>query len=62
MYNERRFISPGELQELLGCGRTFCYAILARNELPSYKVGRLRRIKLADVERWLEDNKYRPGE
>ena len=35
--------------------------ILARNELPSYKVGRHRRIKLADVERWLEDNKYRPA-
>ena len=56
-----RFISPRELQELLGCGRTYCYNILARNEIPSYRVGRLRRIKLADVERWLKDNKYRPG-
>jgi excisionase family DNA binding protein len=62
MDNEHKYISPGVLQELLGCGRTFCYAILTRNEIPNYKVGRLRRIKLADVERWLEDNKYRPGE
>jgi excisionase family DNA binding protein len=62
MDTELRFISPGELQELIGCGRTYCYAILARSEIPSYKVGRLRRIKLADVVRWLEDNKYRPGE
>jgi excisionase family DNA binding protein len=61
MDNELRFLSPRELQELLGCGRTYCYDILARNEIPSYKVGRLRRIKLADVERWLEENKYCPG-
>lgn len=62
MDNELRFISPRELQDLLKCGRTFCYSILARNEIPSYKVGKLRRIKLVDVERWLEDNKYHPGE
>jgi excisionase family DNA binding protein len=61
MDDELRFISPRELQELLGYGRTYCYDILARNEIPSYKVGRLRRIKLADVERWLEENKYCPG-
>jgi excisionase family DNA binding protein len=59
---ELRFISTADLQEILGCGRTFCYGLLARNEIPSYKLGKLRRIKLADVERWLEDNKYRPGE
>jgi excisionase family DNA binding protein len=60
--NEFRFISPRQLQELLGCGRTFCYGLLARNEIPYYKVGRLRRIKVADAIRWLEANKYRPGE
>ena len=54
---ELRFISPAELQEILRCGRTFCYGLLATNEIPSYKIGKLRRIKLADVERWLEGNK-----
>ncbi len=55
---EPRFISPQELQDLLRCGRTFCYGLLARGEIPSYKVGKLRRIDLADVERWLEANRY----
>jgi excisionase family DNA binding protein len=58
MGSEHRFISPQELQELLGCGRTFIYELLARGELPSYKIGKLRRIKLSDLELWLEDNKH----
>lgn len=59
---ELKFISPGELQELLGCGRTFCYELLLNGEIPSYKLGKLRRIALADVLRYLEANKYCPGE
>jgi excisionase family DNA binding protein len=60
--NDLRFISPAEVQQILGCGRTFCYGLLARNEIPSYKIGKLRRIKLADVLAWLEANKYCPGQ
>jgi excisionase family DNA binding protein len=56
-----KLISPQELQEILGCGRTFCYELLARGEIPSHKLGRLRRIRLSDLERWLEDNKFPPG-
>ena len=57
MNTDLKFISPQELQELLGYGRTLTYELLARGEFPSYKVGKLRRIKLSDLELWLEDNK-----
>jgi excisionase family DNA binding protein len=58
---EPKFITPGELQGMLGCGRTFCYALLSRGEIPSYKIGKLRRIALGDVLAYLEANKYAPG-
>ncbi len=51
------FITPEELQEWLKIKRTKCYELLGRKEIPSYKVGRLRRIKKADVLQWLESQK-----
>ena len=53
-----RFLSPKEIQELLGCGRTLVYGLLASGEIPSHKAGKLRRVKVSDFERWLEDDKY----
>jgi putative molybdopterin biosynthesis protein len=43
-----------EVQELLKVGRTFAYSLVRSGELPSYRVGRLLRIRRTDVERWLE--------
>lgn len=53
---------PREIQELLGGRRTFAYGLLTRGGIPSYNVGKLRRVKLYDFERWLEDNKYPSAE
>ncbi|CAA9385762.1 MAG: hypothetical protein AVDCRST_MAG93-9447 [uncultured Chloroflexia bacterium] len=47
-------MTPEEFGEWLGIGRTKCYELLSRNEVPSYKIGRLRRIRVSDIERWLE--------
>ena len=49
MNNEHEFLSPEELRVWLGIGRTKCYEILSHNEIPSYKIGKVRRIKRADV-------------
>ncbi len=57
MNKEREFMSPEELRVWLGIGRTKCYEILSRNEIPSYKIGKVLRIKRTDVERWLEGHK-----
>ena len=63
MENDVKFISAAELQEILGCGRTFVYELLARNQIPSYKFGnKLRKVKLSDALAWAEAQKYRPGE
>ncbi len=55
----REILSPEELAEFLGCSRTFAYKLLAERAIPSFKVGRLRRVRLSDardfVERCLAD-------
>jgi excisionase family DNA binding protein len=60
--DEREFINPDELANWLGLGRTLVFSVLLSGELPSYKVGRRRLIRRADVLLWLEANKYCPGE
>lgn len=56
------WFSADELIRWLGLGRTKCYMMLRSGEIPSYKIGRVRRIRRQDVEAWLERNRYRPGE
>jgi excisionase family DNA binding protein len=55
------FISPAELSSWLKLGRR-TWELLASGEIPSYKIGRLRRIAKADVYRYLESCKYSPGD
>ena len=50
-----------QVQELLQVGRTFAYALVKRGELPSYRVGKLLRVRRQDVERWLQQNRYSAG-
>ncbi len=57
MDRQQEWMSPEEFREWLGIGRTKCYELLSRSEIPSYKVGKLRRIRRFDVERWLESQK-----
>jgi excisionase family DNA binding protein len=54
------FISAEELSQWLVLGKTRTWELLASGEIPSYKIGRLRRIKKADVERYLEARRYDP--
>jgi excisionase family DNA binding protein len=62
MRSEKEWLSPRDLQEWLDLGKTKVFEILASGQLPSYKIGRIRRIRKADVENWLESQRYRPGE
>lgn len=54
MNRQQEWMSPKELRVWLGIGKTKYYEILSRNEVPSYRVGKLRRIRRSDVERWLD--------
>lgn len=61
---EKEFFTPEELAEHLRIGRTKVYEILTTggaDRLASYKVGRLRRVRRQDLERWLEHSRDRFG-
>lgn len=53
-------ISAEELGQWLMLGRTRTWELLARGEIPSVKIGRLRRIRKADVERYLAARVHDP--
>jgi excisionase family DNA binding protein len=59
--SEKEWFTPEELVRWLGLGRTKVYELLRSGEIPSYMIGRVRRIRRRDVEAWLDRNRYRPG-
>jgi excisionase family DNA binding protein len=46
-----------QVQELLQVGRTFAYSLISSGELPSYRVGRLVRVRRQDIDLWLEHHR-----
>ena len=48
-------LRPEQAALLLGCGRTYIYGLMDRGELPSLRIGRLRRIPRAAVEAYIVD-------
>jgi excisionase family DNA binding protein len=48
---EREFLSVAETAQLLGCSEKVVRAELKRGRLPAYRVGRLIRVRVADIER-----------
>ncbi len=51
---ERALLSPEKLATYLGCGRTYAYKLLADGSIPSVKLGRLRRVRRQDADRFIE--------
>ncbi len=47
-------LTPEELAVVLGCGRTMAYQLIAEREIPSLKIGRLRRVRRSDVDSYVE--------
>ena len=50
----RELLSPEQLASYLGCGRTYAYMLIAENTIPSFTIGRLRRVRRADVDSFVE--------
>jgi excisionase family DNA binding protein len=46
-------LTPEEAFALIGVGRSHGFKLLASGEIPSLKIGRLRRIPRAALERWV---------
>ena len=47
-------VPPAEAARLSGIGRTRVFALIASGELPSFKVGRSRLIRLEDLRRYVD--------
>lgn len=51
----KELLGPEELAEVLGCGRTYTYQLLRNQAIPSFKLGKLRKVRRRDVERFIEE-------
>lgn len=51
----KELLGPEELAEVLGCGRTYAYQLLRNQAIPSFKLGKLRKVRRRDVERFIEE-------
>jgi excisionase family DNA binding protein len=51
---DKDILSPEELAVVLNIGRTLTYRLIAQKVIPSFRVGRLRRVRRSDVERYVE--------
>lgn len=49
-----RLLTPEQAADLLGCGRSHMFRLIAAGEVRSVKVGRLRRIPVGEVEQYIE--------
>jgi excisionase family DNA binding protein len=51
---EREVFSPEELAAFLGCGRTYAFQLLREEAIPSFKLGRLRKVRREDAEQYIQ--------
>lgn len=51
---EKLLLTPDEVCAQIGVGRANLFKMLARGEIDSFKVGRLRRIPFAGLKAWVE--------
>jgi excisionase family DNA binding protein len=54
---KERLLDAGEVAELLACSKQKIYLLAEAGELPSFKIGSLRRFSPADVQTWLEQQR-----
>lgn len=51
---EAGLLTPEQFGERIGAGRTYVYGELKANRIKSVKVGRLRRIPVSEVQRYVD--------
>ena len=50
----KKLLSAEELAQELGVGRTTAYALLWSGQIPSMKIGRLRKVRREDVQAFID--------
>lgn len=58
---QQEWFSAEDLRRWLGLGKTKTQELLQTGEIPSYRIGRIRRIRRDDIERFLERNRSELG-
>ena len=53
--NTERLLSPRELSGVLGLGLTSTYELLRRGAIPSVRIGRLRKVRQTDLDKFIAD-------
>ena len=56
---ERALLRAAEVAEILGVGRWKAYELMATNELPVVRIGRLVRVPRAALDQWIADRTER---
>ena len=59
---EDRLLSPKELSEFLRVSKPFPYLLVKRGLIPYYKMGKVIRFKLSDIEAYLERSRVEKRE
>ena len=57
---DRRFIGVKELSEYLGIKINTIYSWIATRKIPFYKIGRLPKFDIRDMDRWAIERKIAP--
>lgn len=57
-FEEEEVFTIAQVQKRLKIGKTKAHALIATRSIPSFRVGKLVRVKKADLERFIEDNRY----
>ncbi len=52
---ERMLLTVAEAAEVLGVGKSTVYDLMRTRQLPSVKLGRLRRVPVADLDRFVTE-------
>jgi excisionase family DNA binding protein len=57
---EEPLVGVKELEQRYGIPASWWYAHAAAGEIPNYKVGRYRKFRFSEVEKWLEQHRQGP--
>ena len=55
-------MSPGDVAKFLGLGRTRTYELLSAGIIPSVRIGRLRKVRRTDVDKFIQSHLEPVGE
>ena len=52
-FQPNEYLTPREVMELLAIGRNTFYRLVNSGELPAFRIGKLWRVRRADLEHWM---------